>query len=111
MQARTSVKPDCCKPFDEIRTGGKADCCEKPREADRIEEPERRLGDAGETAVHGAQPAEHEPTQQSAHAHAEPDLELAEMQCEQTNQPACHDGDAYRSHVGRRREAIDIPDP
>jgi len=70
------AQPRLLEPAHEVGSRGERRRREEGREADRVEQPGRRLGQAREPPVHRAEPAEDEPAEQDADALAEPDVEL-----------------------------------
>ncbi len=79
-------------------------------EAERVEDPDRRLGDAAETGVDRSQPAEDEPHHQCAAAGGERQGHAADDDGEQPYQPAEEDAEADEDHVRRRGAPVGIAD-
>ena len=95
------------QPDDKVRSGIESDDRDEAGQADRLEYPERRTGDATEEArPHGSQPAADHATEQHADAHTQSDFESSQHHRGNANHGAGHDAKCDEHHIGGVGHAI-----
>ena len=95
------------KADDEVGPAFEPDDGDEAGQADRLEHPERRPGDAAEEArPRGAQPAADQASEQDTHAHTQANLDTTEPSAGIPISAPDDDTERDDNHVGRVRRAI-----
>ena len=103
---KSRLGPVCFEPRDEARARGQADDADEDGQADRVEDPERRLRDPAERRAHGAQPSEDEPHDERAAARRQAERQRAHRDGEEPDEPADDDAEADEDDVGLAARAV-----
>ena len=92
----------------EARPGGQADDADEHAQAERVEDPDGRLGNPPEVGVDRPQPAEHEAHHQRAAARGQGERHVPDDDGQQADEAAQEDARADEHHVGRRGLAVRV---